>query len=227
MTKITYLGHSCFKIEREGAQIVTDPFLTYNPLAAAKPDQLSPNLILVSHAHGDHMGDAASISQRTGAPVLAIFETAGRAAQAGAKTVGAGYGGTVSFDFGKVKLVPAWHSSSFGDEFQYAGNPCGFVIMFPDITIYDAGDTTVFGDMKLIAEVTPIDIALLPIGGHYTMGVDDAVKAVELLKPKVVIPMHYNTLPEIRQDPQEFKDKVESRLKTKVVILKPGESYTA
>jgi L-ascorbate metabolism protein UlaG (beta-lactamase superfamily) len=132
----------------------------------------------------------------------------------------------ISFDFGKAKLVPAWHSSSVGDDLRYAGNPCGFVVQFPDTTIYHSGDTTVFGDMRLIAEVTPINVALLPIGGHFTMGIDDATKAVELLDPDIVIPMHYDTFPPIKQDPAEFKKKVESNLRTKVVILNPGEAHT-
>lgn len=202
-----------------------DPFLTGNPLAATTAEKLSPNLILVTHGHGDHIGDAVAISKRTGAPIVAVYETAARCGQAGGKVIGAHYGGTVGFDFAKVKLVPAWHSSSFGEDLAYAGNPCGFVVQFPDGNIYHAGDTTVFGDMKLIGEVTPINVALLPIGGHYTMGIDDAVKAVELLRPNVTIPMHYNTLPEIKQDPQEFKSKVESKLNLKVVVLKPGEEY--
>lgn len=225
MTKVTYLGHSCFSLEGNGATVLIDPFLSYNPLAATTPDKLNPNLILVTHGHGDHVGDAVAISKRTGAPIVAVFETAGRCAQAGASIVGANHGGTVKFDFGKVKVVPAWHTSSFGDEMAYAGNPCGFVIQFPDATIYHTGDTALFGDMKLIAEITPVNIALLPIGGHYTMGIDDAVKAVELISPNVAIPMHYNTLPEITVDPTEFKEKVESKLKIKAVVLKPGETY--
>jgi L-ascorbate metabolism protein UlaG (beta-lactamase superfamily) len=225
MAKITYLGHSCFLLEQGSGRILIDPFLTGNPLAAASPDHINPNLILVTHGHGDHSGDAVAISKRTGAPVMAVFETAGRCAQAGAKIIGAHYGGTVSFDFAKVKIVPAWHSSSFGSEMLYAGNPCGFVVQFPGVTIYHAGDTTVFGDMRLIAQVTPIDIALLPIGGHYTMGLDDAVLATELLDPEVVIPMHYDTMPEIKQDPVEFQRRVEANLISKVIILKPGASY--
>lgn len=227
MTKITYLGHSCFSLEREGKRILIDPFLTGNPLAATSPDKLNPNLILVTHGHGDHIGDAVAISKRTGAPILAVNETALRCGQAGGNATAANHGGTVSYDFAKVKIVPAWHSSSFGNELAYSGTPCGFVIQFPDTTVYHAGDTTVFGDMKLIAEITPINVALLPIGGHYTMGIDDAVKAVELICPNVTIPMHYNTLPEIKQDPEEFKKKVESKLNLKVVILKPGEEYAA
>lgn len=226
MIDITYLGHSCFSLQRDHAQILIDPFLTGNPLAAAAPEKLNPDLILVTHGHGDHLGDAVAISKRTGVPVLAVYEMAQRCGKAGAKVIGAHYGGAVSFDFAKVKLVPAWHSSSVGDEFLYAGNPCGFVVQFPDKTIYHAGDTTVFGDMKLIAEMTPIDVALLPIGGHFTMGIDDAVKAVELISPAVVIPMHYNTMPEIEQDPLEFKARVESSLKTRVVVLKPGEQHS-
>lgn len=172
------------------------------------------------------MGDAVAISKRTGASILAVVEMAARCRQAGAQAIGANYGGTVSFDFGKVKLVPAWHSSSVGDDLLYAGNPCGFVVQFPGLTIYHAGDTTVFSDMRLIAEMTPINVALLPIGGFYTMGVDDAAKAVQFLDPDMVIPMHYDTMPPIKQDPAEFKGKVEANLRSKVVILKPGEVHT-
>ncbi|MBI4319353.1 MAG: metal-dependent hydrolase [Chloroflexi bacterium] len=225
MTKITYLGHSCFTLEKDGALILIDPFLTGNPMAAAGPAQVNPTLILATHGHGDHLGDAVDVSKRTGAPIMGTYELGMRCQAAGAKVVAGHYGGIVSFDFGKVKIVPAWHSSSIGDDLLFAGNPCGFVVTFPDTTVYHAGDTTVFGDMRLIAQATPIDIALLPIGGFYTMGVDDAVIAVELLQAKEVIPMHYDTMDVIKQDPLEFKQKVEARTKAQVVILKPGEAY--
>jgi len=224
MVKIQYYGHDCFEITGKDHSVLIDPFLSGNPLATKKPSDVKPTLICVTHGHGDHLGDAVEISKNSGAPVLGVFELANYCAAEGAKTIGAHMGGTVSFKFGWVKLVPAWHSSSSPDG-KYLGNPCGFVIHMEDCTIYHPGDTALFGDMKLIAELTPINVFLCPIGDHFTMGLKEAVKAVELISPQWVIPMHYNTFDVIKQNPVVFKDMVEKEGKAKVPILAPGETF--
>ena len=224
MVKVNYLGHDCFLIESGGKSLITDPFLSGSPRATKKPTDVKPDAILVTHGHGDHLGDSIAISKRSGAPIVGIFELAGYCESKGAHTIGAHYGGTVKFDFGWVKLVPAWHSSS-SPEGNYLGNPCGFIIHIGGVTFYHAGDTCLFGDMKLIAEMTPVDVFLCPIGDHYTMGPTDALKAVEFVHPRIVIPMHYNTFPPIKQDPALFKEKVETRFSDITVrVLAPGES---
>ncbi|MDQ7824055.1 MAG: metal-dependent hydrolase [Candidatus Eremiobacteraeota bacterium] len=222
MMKIHYFGHDAFLLEEKGQSVLIDPFLSGNPNAKVKPSELSPKVILVTHGHGDHLGDAIDISKHSGAPILGVFELANYCAGKGAKTIGAHMGGTIKFDFGWVKLVPAWHSSS-SPEGNYLGNPCGFVVHMGDTTVYHTGDTCLFGDMALIAEMTPIDVLLCPIGDHFTMGIRDAAKAVELVKPSLVIPMHYNTFEPIRQDPKVFRETVGKRHPAaQVLILEPG-----
>ncbi len=221
---VRFLGHAAFALEAGGKQVVVDPFLTGNPMAAAKPEDLKPVAILLTHAHADHVGDSVAISKRTGAPVIATFELGTYLAQQGAETIAANHGGTVRFDGGSVKFVPAWHTSSYGEQFLAPGVPAGLVVRFGGKTIYFAGDTCLFGDMALIGE-EGLDLAVLPIGDHFTMGPADAVKAVKLLKPSVVIPCHYNTFPPIQQDPQAFKREVEAATSARCVVLQPGEQY--
>ncbi|MBX6753791.1 metal-dependent hydrolase [Thermorudis peleae] len=222
---VRYLGHAAFVIEADGKQVVIDPFLTGNPLAAAKPEELSPVAILVTHAHNDHVGDAVAISKRTKAPIIATFELGSYLASQGAEAIPANHGGTVKFDGGSAKLVPAWHTSTYGDTFAAPGVPAGFVVRFGGKVLYFAGDTCLFGDMALIGE-EGLDLAVLPIGDHFTMGPADAVRAVKLLKPRVVIPCHYNTFPPIQQDPHAFKRDVEAQTEAVCVVLAPGEQYT-
>ncbi len=221
MVKVKFLGHAAFLIEGS-KKILIDPFLTGNPQAAAKSEEVEADLILVTHAHGDHIGDAIEIAKRTGTKIVAMYDVANYISeQAGGKveTIGMNYGPTEVDGVGIVQ-VPAWHSSSDG---KYSiGNPCGYIVKLDGKTIYHAGDTFVFRDMELFSELYgPIDLALLPIGGHFTMGPREAAKAVEFLKPKKVVPMHYNTWPPISADPEEFKRLVGD--KAEVVILKPGE----
>ncbi|MEM0271309.1 MAG: metal-dependent hydrolase [Thermoprotei archaeon] len=225
MVKIRYLGHACFTISDRDKTVLIDPFLSNNPLAAQKPDSVKTDLILVTHGHFDHSGDAVTISSRTSAPIYTTFELASRLEALGAKIVGGNHGGSNDFGFAKVKICWAVHSSSFGERLDYAGNPCSFVIDIGGKSIYHAGDTDLFGDMKIIGERHKLDVALLPIGGFFTMDEDDATVAVEYLKPKFVIPMHYNTWPQIKADPLSFKRKVESKTNTKCVVLKPGEEF--
>lgn len=222
MVGIRFLGHAAFEI-KGSKRILIDPFLTGNPKAAAKPEDFDKvDLILITHAHGDHLGDAVEIAKRTGAKIVAMYDISTYLVESnkGITTIGMNYGPT-EIDGVKIIQVPAWHSSSDGK--TNIGNPCGYIIEIDGVKIYHAGDTYVFKDMELFAELYGIDVALLPIGGHFTMGPKEAAKAVELLKPKYVIPMHYNTFPPIAQNPEEFKELVGD--KAEVVILNPGETF--
>jgi L-ascorbate metabolism protein UlaG (beta-lactamase superfamily) len=226
MATLTYIGHSTFALEADGKQVLIDPFISGNPSAKHSADDFNPQTILLTHAHNDHVGDTVDIAKRSGAKVIATAELAGYLGQQGADTVGANHGGTVQFDGGSAKFVPAWHTSTYStpDGIMAPGVPAGFIVKFGGKTIYVAGDTCLFGDMKLIGE-TGIDIAILPIGDHFTMGPDDAVRAVEFVNPKVVIPCHYNTFPPIQQDPNAFKSQVESKTGASCEVLEPGSTY--
>lgn len=225
MASIKFLGHSCFMIDDgKNNRVLIDPFLTGNPMAASSPEDLNPTLILLTHGHGDHLGDAIEISKRTGAEIMGVFELVNYCMSKGANGHPAHMGGTIPYNFGWVKLVPAFHSSSTPDG-TYAGNPVGFLINFYGHHIYHAGDTGIFGDMELIGRLHGVDTALLPIGGTFTMDIPEAIEASGMLKCETVIPMHYNTFPPIEADAEEFKEKVESRSDIKVVILEPGEAY--
>lgn len=229
MPRVTFLGHSCFTLEEHGRVLLIDPFLTGNPLAAARPDQLHPEAILISHAHNDHFGDAIEIARRAGAEIVANFEIATWCQQAGVKAHGMHLGGAHTFDWGWVKLTPAWHGSTLIDAagFHTLGNPAGLLIRLGERTIYHAGDTALFGDMALIGRRHPIDLALLPIGDNFTMGPDDALEAVRLLQPRRVVPMHYNTFDLIAQDPNAFARRVAAETGAECVVLAPGESLQA
>lgn len=223
--KLTWYGHACWNIETSKGNILIDPFFTGNPGAPITADQAKPDFILISHGHGDHLGDAVPIAKRTGALVISNYEIASYCQSQGCKAHPQHIGGSRNYPFGNLKLTIAHHGSSFPDG-RYAGNPAGFLLTLGKIKIYDAADTGLFFDMKLIGE-EGIDVALLPIGDNFTMGPDDALRAVKLIKPKVVIPMHYNTFDVISQDPKSFASRVKKALsKTKVVVLKPGESFS-
>ena len=225
---ITYLGHAAFLIKSESGEILIDPFLSGNPNSPVKPDEVNPKFILVTHGHGDHLGDTVEIAKRSGALVIAPFELGTYIEREGVKNVHTMHiGGSFTFPFGKLIMTIAHHGSAVikDGEIIYTGNPCGYVIKLKDRTIYHAGDTGLFVDMKLIGERNKIDVALLPIGGNYTMDIDDAVYAVKLINPDVVIPMHYNTFPVIEKDPEEFKRRVEEETNSRCIVLKPGESY--
>ncbi len=221
--KLTYQGHSCFTIEGKSGKIIIDPFLKGNPTAKIKPEDVKVDAILVTHGHSDHLGDAVEISQRNKAPVIGPFELVQYCISKGATGHPMHIGGSHTFPFGRVKLTIAHHGST--TEIGAVGNPCGFLVTVEGKTIYHAGDTGLFSDMKLIGETSSIDCALLPIGDNFTMGVEDAVRAVGFLKPKTVIPMHYNTFDLIKQDPEGFKKGLAGEPVT-VRILKPGESLS-
>lgn len=224
MVSINYLGHSAFIIEGSRGNILIDPFIKGNPMAVA-PKDLKVDLILVTHAHGDHLGDAIEISKRTGAPIHSTYEIANYALQKGARAIDGHIGCVLKLPFTTVKTFQAIHGSSIEGAVSL-GIACSFAIAADDRVVYHAGDTALFGDMKLIGEEFRIDVALLPIGGHYTMGIDDAVRAASLLNADTVIPMHYNTFDAIRTDPEEFKKKLVEKTKAKCVILRPGERYS-
>ena len=226
MAKITYIGHSAFELSDGDKSVLIDPFITGNPVATVSADQFSPQAILLTHAHNDHVGDSVEISKRTGAPVISTFELANFLASKGAKTIDANHGGTVAFDGGTVKFTQAWHTSTYeeGDQVVAPGIPAGLIVRFGGRAIYFAGDTCLFGDMRLIGE-EGIDIAVLPIGDHYTMGPDDALRAVKFIEPRIVIPCHFNTFPPIKQDGAKFAEQVTRQTKANGVLLAPGESF--
>jgi L-ascorbate metabolism protein UlaG (beta-lactamase superfamily) len=222
--KITRLGHSAFLLEGKD-RILVDPFLTGNPMASTTADKLDCDIICVTHGHGDHLGDAVSIARRTGAVVASIVELSDWLEKLGVKSVGFNMGGTAKIKHTKITMVPAFHSSSIGApglEFS-AAMAVGMVIDSGKV-VYHAGDTCVFSDMKLIGELYKPDVALLPIGGFFTMGPKQAAMAVSLIGPKIAIPMHYNTWPQIEQDPKEFEKLSKQSSKAKIVIMEPGES---
>jgi L-ascorbate metabolism protein UlaG (beta-lactamase superfamily) len=220
--QLKYLGHSGFVLSTGEHQLVIDPFLSGNDLASDKPEDLSPSYILLSHAHGDHVGDTEAIAKRSGATIISSFEIATYFDKAGLETHGMNPGGSYAFPFGRVKFTPAWHSSSFPDG-TYGGMPMGIVLEVEGRRLYHAGDTALFSDMTLIGRLG-LDLAMLPIGDNFTMGPEDALEAVRLLRPKTVIPMHYNTFDVIKQDPQAFKRTVEQETGSACVVLEPGAS---
>ena len=222
-TRVRWLGHACLYVESDGQRLVIDPFLTGNPAAAVQAAELTPDFILVSHGHGDHVGDAVDLARRTGAEVIANYEISEWFKTQGVSKVhGQQHGGGAAYPFGRVKLTLAFHGSVLPDG-TYGGNPAGFYFTFKDgKRVYDAADTGLFGDMRLIGE-EGIDLALLPIGDNYTMGPDDALRAVKLLQPKKVVPIHYNTWPIIEQDPQAWAERVRRETQAQPVVLKPGE----
>jgi L-ascorbate metabolism protein UlaG (beta-lactamase superfamily) len=223
--KITWLGHSAFLLEAE-KKLLIDPFITGNPKAPCIPEDLDPDIIAVTHGHHDHLGDTIAIGARTGCRIISIHEVANYIKSKGVFAEGMNTGGTMEVEGVTLTMTHALHSSSIdASDFSFdGGSPAGFVINIGGFSIYHAGDTGVFGDMQLIGELYEPEIALLPIGSRFTMGIREAVKAVELIEPRIVVPMHYNTFDVIRQDPEEFRKAVESRVDTKVIIMKPGES---
>ena len=223
MLTLTFHGHACFLIEADDRRILIDPFLTGNPAADIGPDKLPKiDAVLLSHGHGDHLGDAVAIATKHGATVVATYELAQFCNDQGATVHSMHIGGAHRFPWGTVKLVPAFHGGAVEGDLtgKYTTNPCGLVVTAGGKTVYHTGDTALTVEMRLLEG--RVDVMLVPIGDNYTMGIDDAVRAVEFVKPQIAIPMHYNTFDVIKADPQEFRRKVGNR--ADVVILKPGES---
>ncbi len=223
--KIRFLGQSCFELSEGGTRLLIDPFLTGNPKAAVGPEEVDPTHLALTHGHADHLGDTVEIAKRTGATVLASVELAAEISGNGVEhVVDPNFGGTVQFDWGWVKLVPAWHTAVSPSGTPHM--PAGLLIHIGDHLIYHLGDTCLFSDMQLIARRgDKVDLALVPIGGHYTMDRFDAVTAVEFIQPQQVIPCHYNTFPPIEADAEAFKSDVQNAGFSQVYVLEPGGTH--
>ena len=221
MPELKFLGHACFVLREGKHAIVFDPFLTGNPAAAATAEEIDCQYILVSHGHEDHLGDAISIAKRTGATIIATAEIARACIEKGVQTHAMHLGGKHNFDFGFVRITPAFHGSGIP-----GGHASGFIVNFYGKNVYHTGDTALFSDMALLGRLESIDIALLPIGDNFTMGPSDAAEAANMIKAKMVIPMHYNTWPLIAQSPEAFKKDVSTRFNLPVHIMSPGDTYT-
>ena len=221
---IRFLGHAAFALEHDGTTVLIDPFLTGNPKAAASADEVAADAILLSHGHGDHYGDTVAIAKRTGATVVAITEIAGEIGEEGVEAIDVNLGGTAEFDWGTVRLTPAWHTSTTPK--GTVSTPAGLVVEFGDKRIYHLGDTALFSDLALPKRRGHLDVALMCIGGHYTMDRFDAVAACELVGADQVIPCHYNTFPLVETDAQAFKSDVQNAGFAEVVVLQPGETHT-
>lgn len=222
--KISYHGHSIVQINSNGKSILIDPFITGNSLTDLNVKEVQPDVIILSHGHGDHVGDTVELAKKHHSLVIANADLSTVLSWQGVKTHGMNIGGAYQFDFGKVKFTQAFHGSGFVTEKRemiYCGMPAGILFMNEGKTIYHAGDTGLFGDMKLIGERHPIDVAFLPIGDNFTMGPEDAAYAARLLKAKTVIPIHYNTFPVIKQDPFKFIEMLEDK---NGQVLQPGQA---
>ena len=223
MTKLTWIGHSCFEIVSGSHVLLLDPFITGNPTTNRPLDTFAPQFILVSHGHGDHVGDTVEIALRTGATVICNYEISEWLVKQGVKAHGMQMGGEFGFPFGRVKMTIAFHGSALPDG-SNGGNPAGFVLKLPTHTIYFAGDTALFSDMQLIGE-EGLDVAILPIGDNYTMGPQDAIRATQFLKPARVIPCHVNTWPPIAQDVDSWALQIRGKTSSEPVVLQPGQSW--
>ncbi|MGI8506947.1 MAG: metal-dependent hydrolase [Solirubrobacteraceae bacterium] len=220
---VRFLGHACFTLSDSDTTLLIDPFLTGNPKAAVSADEVQATTILLTHGHQDHYGDTVAIAKRTGAPVVAITEIADELDGEGLEVRDCNLGGTATFDWGWVKLVPAGHTSTTPK--GTASTPAGLLIGFEDKIVYHLGDTCLFSDLRMVGRRREIDLALMCIGGHYTMDRHDAVDAAELVGAKTVIPCHYDTFPPIETDAQAFKSEVESSTSSSVVLLAPGDTH--
>jgi len=226
MAKIHFHGHACFEVIDGDTKLLFDPFLKpNNPVADVDGDGVDPTEIFVTHGHPDHVSHLVEVAQRTKAPVSALLDIAEWLHEQDVKNInGLNMGGTLTFNWGWAKFVQAFHTNTLPDG-TAIGMAGSWIVNIAGKTIWHVGDTALFGDMKLIAEQTPVDIVLLPIGGHFTMDRHDAVVAVKLIGAQTVIPCHYNTFPKIQTDDQAFKADIEAQTSSRVEILRPGESF--
>jgi L-ascorbate metabolism protein UlaG (beta-lactamase superfamily) len=223
---IRFLGHACFELTERDTRVLVDPFLTGNPKAAVDAGDLDPTHIFLTHGHADHIGDTVDIAKRTGAQTVAIVELANELGESGVENVAdPNIGGTIEFEGGWVRLTPAWHTAVSPNGTPHT--PAGLVINLGGKTVYHLGDTGLFSDLVLPGKRDQIDVALMCIGGHYTMDRHDAVTAAELVDAGTVIPCHYDTFPPIETDAEAFKSDVESKTSSKVAVLQPGETFSA
>ncbi len=223
--KIRFLGHAAFELTHDGVTVLIDPFITGNPLATVKAEELEADAILLTHGHEDHYGDAVAIAKRTGASVQAITEIAGELEGEGVEAINTNIGGTATYAWGSARLTQAFHTSTTPK--GTVTPPGGLVVEMGGKVVYHLGDTALFSDLALPGQRKKVDIALIPIGGHYTMDREDAVVAAKLVGAEVVIPQHYDTFPPIETDVQAFKSEVEAAGHARVEVLAPGESYDA
>ena len=224
--EIRFLGHACFELTEGDTRVLVDPFLTGNPKAAVDAGDVDPTHVFLTHGHADHIGDTVDIAKRTGAQTVAIVELANELGESGVENVvDPNIGGTVEFEGGWVRLTPAWHTAVSPNGTPHT--PAGLVINLGGKTVYHLGDTALFSDLALPGKRDDIDVALMCIGGHYTMDRHDAVAAAELVGAGTVIPCHYDTFPPIETDAEAFKSDVESQTSSKVAVLHPGETFSA
>jgi L-ascorbate metabolism protein UlaG (beta-lactamase superfamily) len=224
---VRFLGHACFELSEGDTRVLIDPFLSGNPKAAVSADEVNPTHIFLTHGHQDHYGDVVDIAKRTNAQVVAITELAGELGEEGLENVSdPNLGGTVTFDEAGlwVRITPAWHTSTTPK--GTVNTPAGLVIGLGGKVVYHLGDTALFSDLQLVKQRDEVDVALMCIGGHYTMDRYDAVRAAELVGAKQIVPCHYNTFPPIETDAQAFKTDVESKTSSEVVVLEPGDSHS-
>ena len=225
MARITSLGHACFTFSNESQTLLFDPWLSGNPEAVCSADEVHADAILVTHGHSDHLGDAIAVAKRLSCPIIAAYELCMYCARHGCEVEPMHIGGARQFDFGMVKLTPALHGSAVITDtlIEYTGPAVGFIVTLDEITLYFAGDTGLFGDMKLIGELYEPQVAILPIGDNFTMGPRDAVVAAEMIRPRIVIPSHYSAFEIIQQDPESFARSIETE-GIACRILRPGET---
>lgn len=223
--KIQYLGHACFLVEAKEYKVIIDPFLKGNPLSNVDPGDIQVDAVLITHGHIDHIGDAVEIAKNCDCPIISNAEVTGYLEKTGVAVHAMNIGGAYTFDFGKVKWTKAFHSSGMmdGENTLYGGMPAGVLLTMDDTTFYHAGDTGLFGDMKYIGELNQIDVAALPIGDNFTMGPEDALIAANWLQPQVVVPMHYDTFPVIKQDARQWAAQA-AQNNLKAIVLNIGET---